>query len=982
MKRGLITAGFITFLLSSIVFPLFNIRPAQVAAATYPFSFENQATISGNVDLLGIGKLTFFDKNIYDNTYNYAPQNPPHNVCDPGGGDYGITLSGTPNFQHPSLKATINIGSPVGVNCVRLSFPNPEYINNPLDKDTGMPAGRTNLVWDGSWISKIPGEEQTNENTWQALTNAPGLYSAQTSHNGNCGSYGAILLDSGSTHLGTAYQFVTSDQTGAIEPATAVPQLAPAYTAGSGCLIAAIDRVVIGGTQGTNPPGGGGGGGAGGAGNQSLGCDTQYNNPLTWIICPVVDILVGVVDFVDNMITDQLNVKTNAIFCDTGTCNAYYKAWQSFRDIALGLMAIAGLVIVIAQALGLEILDAYVIRKTLPRLLIAAIGIALSWPLMRFLIQISDDLGFGVRHLIYQPFASLPDKPDLSFGGGAANFFFGGLSAGVAPIAGLVIVQLAGGLGALLAYVGTAALAVFVAIVVLILRQVAIILLMLVSPIAIVAYILPNTQRIYKLWWESFSKALLMFPLIAAFIATGRVFSAITFNNGGGLNQVIGFASYFAPYFMIPLTFRMAGSTMGALGNFVNSRAQGGFNKLNELRGGLRKKKRAEMAAGDALKGRHIRFMGYGKFASRYSQAVRGVANAPKAGYNPSRWRERYRAAEATRTMGAASEALEKNPFLGSFKTDDDIVEAGLLHANEDDRYRELRRRGLTHERATQGVAAIRAFERSVDASTFDRAMLMASAGTSSGWTPKYNDRGELLNPETAGGAGQLRQMINDKLGNDRQSAIAVLGAVRQQAESKGRFDLVGGSFTEDAQMLEDQSPTSTSGTKLSVEEWTKQVHRNALDGQSRAKLINGHNRSLQALAPEMGEALEESIQGRLPAGEADPTWTDSKGVEQYAFMASALDYASGGAPEMARHIKNQLNKTVDLAGMDPRMLERIRKVGVKTLGSDGRLRSDLTHGEVMEALRKDQEFGEYRREYGRAYMDEDTRRRVGPPGT
>jgi hypothetical protein len=334
--------------------------------------------------------------------------------------------------------------------------------------------------------------------------------------------------------------------------------------------------------------------------SKQLGCEAQLTNPLTWIICPVVEILSKVVNWIDGLITDQLNVKTSAIFCDTGTCTAYYTAWQSFRNIALGLMVIAGLVMIIAQALGLEILDAYTIRKILPRLLVAAIGITLSWPLMRFLIQLSDDLGFGVRHLIYAPFANLSDTVDLSFGGGIVGSLFGAGAGAVGTVVAVPAWILLGGPAALLAYVGTAALAVFVAIVVLILRQVAIILLMLLAPLALVAYILPNTQRIYRLWWESFSKALLMFPLIAAFIAVGRVFSAIAVNNGTAVNQLIGFVAYFAPYFMIPLTFRMAGGTVSAMGNLVQSRAQGGFSALQGLRANQRKN-RLERARGAGL---------------------------------------------------------------------------------------------------------------------------------------------------------------------------------------------------------------------------------------------------------------------------------------------------------------------------------------------------------------------------------------------
>src|SRR5204862_5967758 len=110
----------------------------------------------------------------------------------------------------------------------------------------------------------------------------------------------------------------------------------------------------------------------------------------------------------------------------------------------------------------------------------------------------------------------------------------------------------------------------------LVLLQILIMILVILAPVAIITYILPNTQRVYKFWWDAFSKALLMFPLIAGFIAAGRVFSAIAIANsdGGALGQTIGFVAYFAPYFLIPATFRFAGGALSQLGGFVNDRGK------------------------------------------------------------------------------------------------------------------------------------------------------------------------------------------------------------------------------------------------------------------------------------------------------------------------------------------------------------------------------------------------------------------------
>ena len=533
----------------------------------------------------------YYDNNIDNNdSYTATTQN---NNCSsnivnnfPGGG-------GDPANAGAAGKATITINHPVSsvnTNCVSSVFPISQFQQTQNYSDY--------FVWVDS------GTIQTSDGSTMTFSQSGGSGTFIDSSGGACKSQ--IVPDASPGHGTLIIRY--SGNNPFSEGFS--PQITGAdFSSNNGCQVSKplhvniANPTVNGKPANQLPPGSGtviGGSGSGSTASKQLGCDIQLTNPLTWIVCPVVDTLVQIINFIDNLITDQLNIKTDAIFCNSDTCNAYYTAWKSFRDIALGLMAIAGLVIIISQALGMEILDAYTIRKAMPRLLIVAIAITLSWPLMQFLIQLSDDLGFGVRHLIYAPFSHLSENLDLSFGSGAVDAFFGTGTAAAGVLVGIPAWILLGGPAALLAYAGTAALAVLVAIVVLILRQVAIILLMLLAPVAIVAYILPNTQRVYRLWWESFSKALLMFPLIAAFIATGRVFSAIAIHNGGAINQLIGFMAYFAPYFMIPLTFKMAGSTMSGLGNFVQGRAQGGFQALSNLRGQQRKS-RLERARGAGL---------------------------------------------------------------------------------------------------------------------------------------------------------------------------------------------------------------------------------------------------------------------------------------------------------------------------------------------------------------------------------------------
>ncbi len=140
-------------------------------------------------------------------------------------------------------------------------------------------------------------------------------------------------------------------------------------------------------------------------------------------------------------------------------------------------------------------------------------------------------------------------------------------------------------LAGLFSFLLTGALGVFIAFMVLMIRQVLIIMLILIAPVAIVLYIMPNTNNYFRMWWDTLSKALLMFPLIVGMITAGRVFAAVSAAQGGNaFNQIIGYAAYFAPYFMIPMTFRFAGGMISAIGNGLQQAAQPAYGGLSKYR--------------------------------------------------------------------------------------------------------------------------------------------------------------------------------------------------------------------------------------------------------------------------------------------------------------------------------------------------------------------------------------------------------------
>ncbi len=312
-------------------------------------------------------------------------------------------------------------------------------------------------------------------------------------------------------------------------------------------------------------------------------CDWSAN-PLTWFMCPLLDLTQRIINQVGGFITDQLEIDANKYFT-TDSSNPIYQAWNGVRLISLSMLVIIALIMVIAQALSLEFVDAYTVKKVLPRLAIAVIAISLSWELLRLSVILSNDLARAVQSLILTPFG---DLKNASIGGGQVS---------LAAVGGLVASQALGILGAL-SFLVTAAAALLIAFFAIILRQMLVILLVIVAPLAIIASILPNTQKLWKIWHESFFGALLVYSIITGFIVLGQVFGKIAEVGAGAAGPWIALVATYIPYFLIPKAFTMASGLVGTLGGMVNDRSRGVFDRLKKSRQGIVANRGARAKAG------------------------------------------------------------------------------------------------------------------------------------------------------------------------------------------------------------------------------------------------------------------------------------------------------------------------------------------------------------------------------------------------
>lgn len=369
-------------------------------------------------------------------------------------------------------------------------------------------------------------------------------------------------------------------------------------------------------------------------GSESPSCESFFGGEiLNWIVCPVINSLNFVIRNFDNAIFNSLRVNETDFDKEGTAGSSYYQIWSVMRYLAMAFVVVAALVMIISQAVGEGPFDAYSIKKIMPRLLAAVIGVSLSWELVNILISLTNNLGFGIRALIYTPFggASAVEAPFVLSNGesflSSSGLLIGGAVVGI----GL-------GLFGLLSLAATAALAVIIAFAVIIFRKILITLLVISAPIAIIAFILPNTEKLWKLWRETLSKSLLMFPLIMALLASGRVFSKVSeIRDSSGeltlLSQVVSILAYYGPYFLIPATFKFAGGVIGAVGGIANDRKRGVFDRLSKGRQELRKD-RFQRARNEKLWNPESRFttgrFGTNKMASRLIAPHKNLAYAAR----------------------------------------------------------------------------------------------------------------------------------------------------------------------------------------------------------------------------------------------------------------------------------------------------------------------------------------------------------------
>lgn len=475
--------------------------------------------------------------------------------------------------------------------------------------------------------------------------------------------------------------------------------------------------------------------------DQELECDAGFG--FSWLICGAISIFQSFMDVAKDILSSLLSVTPLERTNTEGEQTPIYSTWSSVRNIANVFLVPVFLFLIFAQATSFNI-DTYTVKKMIPRLVAAAILIQASFFLVALAVDITNVLGKGIESLVLAPISN--ETLDFS-GTGESATIAGALGLAAAGVITGGLATLAGGALAIFLFFLPIIIAIVATFFTLILRLIIIVLLAVLSPIAFLLWILPNTEKWFKQWLDMLTKALLMFPLIMMLLASGSLVALIAtnFSDEGAessIGALIGFVAIMAPLFIVPFTYKLAGTAVSVIGGTVskltNKAAVGGDGK-GGITKGLRERKEqrdTDVAAGIApenLAGRAI---------MKSPGLRRGAAIGARPGLGIGKKSEAQALGKFNQQIGEAGKTLENEGI-----NDPDVL-------NEFAQYGENR--------------------------------------------SSFNDRLQKLrnssNPKEQEKAEKLKSMVNHAGKNEMQAAALKRVAERGDAEQKS-FDSVGNAF-------------------------------------------------------------------------------------------------------------------------------------------------------------------------------------------
>ena len=310
----------------------------------------------------------------------------------------------------------------------------------------------------------------------------------------------------------------------------------------------------------------------------STSCDVQG---IGWIICPVSNWLADGIDFMYSALQEFLKTKPLET---TNQNSGIYLAWVIMRNISNVAFIVAFLVIIYSQLTSVGISN-YGVKKMLPRLVIAAVLVNLSFTFCAVLLDLSNVTGYAFQDAfmgIKNTISTVGENTGVGWTWSEVIVMI--LSNGA--LAGGVVATVAMGAEllplALSALVGIG-LVLLLVLLIMAARQALIVILIIISPLAFVCYLLPGTEKWFKKWRDLFFTMLVFFPAFAVIFGGAQLAGIIIIQNAtganGGIMQILGMVVQVIPLALTPIILKLSGGVLGKFAGFVNDKNKGLYDR-------------------------------------------------------------------------------------------------------------------------------------------------------------------------------------------------------------------------------------------------------------------------------------------------------------------------------------------------------------------------------------------------------------------
>ena len=307
-------------------------------------------------------------------------------------------------------------------------------------------------------------------------------------------------------------------------------------------------------------------------------CDVQG---IGWFICPVSNWLADGIDFMYSALQEFLKTKPLET---TNQNSGIYLAWVIMRNISNVAFIVAFLVIVYSQLTSVGISN-YGVKKMIPRLVIAAVLVNLSFTICAILLDLSNIAGYAFQDAfmgIKNTISTVGENTGVGWTWSEVIMLI--LSNGAFAAGAAYTISLGSELLplALSAVVGIG-LVLLLVLLIMAARQALIVILIIISPLAFVCYLLPGTEKWFKKWKDLFLTMLVFFPAFSVVFGGAQLAGILIIQNAtgpnGGIMQILGMVVQVIPLALTPIILKFSGGVLGKFAGFVNDKNKGWYDK-------------------------------------------------------------------------------------------------------------------------------------------------------------------------------------------------------------------------------------------------------------------------------------------------------------------------------------------------------------------------------------------------------------------